>query len=159
MQGGLVIDKGFYVDNFVGTYDIAIDSISGEKYIVSEERRYPTDKEMPLKKKRLFEYDAKTEDYIYMNFANINLRSEKSILGFCNQYGLPYSSQIIRDKNKWLGDDIDPSITEGHSDIDEWKYARNDVMTLNGFFRSVITVQKLMRLKILTEEVVRPPAR
>lgn len=148
----MVVDKRFYVDNFVGTYDITYDEQMQMDIIVSKEFNHPNSGELELKKKRIFESCLQDETDIYMKLANIDLSSRDSILGFCNKYGLPFSSQIISDKEGWIDLDINSAKAICLANGKEWKYFRNDVMTVDGFSKEVILIRKLMRLKVLLNE-------
>lgn len=148
----MIIDKGFYVDNFVGTYRLEFDEVLDQIIIVSKEYNHPLAGEPELKKKRIFEYDARNDDHIHTNFANVDLSSNSAILDYCNKYGLPYSSQLISDKNQWYGSDVDSRIATAAAQSGTWKYRRNDVTTLRDFSKSVIIVRKLIRLGILANE-------
>lgn len=148
----MVIDKDFYVDNYVGTYRFEFDKELCQMIIVSEEYNHPMAGEPELKKKRIFEYDARDNDYIYLNFANVDIDSDSAILSYCNRYGLPYSSQLIRDKMFWIGPDIDDETARIVAQSSPSKYARNDLMSVTGFCEAVIIVRKLMRLRALINE-------
>ena len=60
----MIIDRGFFVDNYVGHYHMQ--DHKGEKYIVSEEQRFSQDDKHKLQKKRIFEFDNRDYEYIYM---------------------------------------------------------------------------------------------
>ena len=89
-------DIGFWVDNYVGTYQIVENQ--GKQYIVSNEFHPAKKGEPELKKKRLFMDLFTNNEYILIQLANVNTKSEESVLNFCNQYGLPYSSSRINDE-------------------------------------------------------------
>ena len=83
---------------------------NGEKYIVSEEERFSQGTKQALQKKRIFEFDNRDYEYIYMELANVDIMSDKAILDYCNKYGLPHSSQLIAEKTLCLESDISPDV-------------------------------------------------
>ena len=89
-------DYGFFVDNYVGTYHIL--DHHGNAMLVSEEFHPARDGEKNLIKKRLFCDDFKTNRYLLLDLANIDISKDSEILDFCNKYGLPYSSAKINDQ-------------------------------------------------------------
>ena len=71
-------DIGFWVDNYVGTYQI-IES-EGKKYIASKEFHPARNGETELKKKRLFMDLFKNNEYILIQLANVHTKDENSIV-------------------------------------------------------------------------------
>lgn len=71
-------DIGFWVDNYVGTYQI-IES-EGKKYIASKEFHPARNGEAELKKKRLFMDLFKNNEYILIQLANVDTKDENSIV-------------------------------------------------------------------------------
>lgn len=104
----MIIDRGFFVDNYVGHYHMQ--DHKGEKYIVSEEQRFSQDDKHKLQKKRIFEFDNRDYEYIYMELANVDIMSDKAILDYCNKYGLPHSSQLAVEKILCLDANISPDV-------------------------------------------------
>lgn len=136
-------DSGLSVRNYIGTYHL-------KKYddtfiIVSEEFHNPRGNELPLKTKTLYVDDFKTNDYLLLRLANVDITKTESILEFCNKYGLPYSSAII--------DDINPGYYLWGLEIPENQYAqmypfyRNDYMLLDEFYRHARCARMLMEVK------------
>lgn len=136
-------DIGFWVDNYVGTYQIVENQ--GKQYIVSKEYHPAKRGEPELKKKRLFMDLFTNNEYILIQLANVNTDSEDSILNFCNQYGLPYSSSRI--------DDEQPGYFIMGLDVDEKTYAtwfplyRQDNMQVYEFKRHVLSAQRILNVK------------
>lgn len=148
----MVTDKDFYVENYVGTYRIEFCEDLNEIVIVSHECILPVQGEKKLRKERLFEYGAKNDDYLYLALANVDVDSDSSILAYCNKYGLPYSSQLIWEKRKWLGPDVDVETASRSDQVDTSTFCRNDMMTKAGFCEMVVIVRKLIRLRTLINE-------
>ena len=148
----MIIDRGFFVDNYVGHYHMQ--DHKGEKYIVSEEERFSQGTKQALQKKRIFEFDNRDYEYIYMELANVDIMSDKAILDYCNKYGLPHSSQLIAEKTLCLESDISPDVEKKLYRSLQQPFPLNDHMSLEGFRRDAITIRKLMELKLLSEEPV-----
>ena len=148
----MVTDKGFYVDNYVGTYRMEFCKDLNAMIIVSAEQNYPMQGEKQLKRKRLFEHNARDNDYIYIALANVDLNSDASILAYCNRYGLPYSSQLIYEKYNWLGPDVDVETASRIALLGNSAFCKNDMMTKTGFCEAVIIVRELIRLQELIRE-------
>ena len=136
-------DIGFWVDNYVGTYQI-IES-EGKKYIASKEFHPARNGEAELKKKRLFMDLFKNNEYILIQLANVDTKDENSIVRFCNEYGLPYSSSKI--------DDERPGCYIMGLDVDERTYSslyplyRQDNMQVYEFKRHVVSAQRILNVK------------
>lgn len=136
-------DIGFWVDNYVGTYQI-IES-EGKKYIASKEFNPARNGEAELKKKRLFMDLFKNNEYILIQLANVDTKDENSIVRFCNEYGLPYSSSKI--------DDERPGCYIMGLDVDERTYSslyplyRQDNMQVYEFKRHVVSAQRILNVK------------
>lgn len=152
----MFLPNGFYVNNYVGTYKIDYSPIYGE-IIVSQENLLAKENEGRLKRKRIFESDSLEYEQIYTKFSNINIEQNEEILEYCNAYGLPYSSQIIRQKKLWMAMDktnsnesTDADATENISQLSMEQLEMRDYMTLKGFHRSVILVRRLLQLQKLT---------
>lgn len=144
----MIIDKGFSVINYVGTYNIT-HTKDGTDLIVSNEYKPTRCNERELQTKTLFTYDARNWDYISLHLANVNIKKNKSILEYCNKYGLPYSSTKISDEQ--------PGFYIMGLDVDEVTYARcyphyrQDTMSKFEFCRHVTTVRNLLRVKSALE--------
>lgn len=93
-------DIGFWVDNYVGTYQI-IES-EGKKYIASKEFHPARNGEAELKKKRLFMDLFKNNEYILIQLANVDTKDENLLLGFETNTVYPYSSSKIDDEETWV---------------------------------------------------------
>lgn len=148
----MVTDKGFYVENYVGTYRMEFSKDLNTMVIVSNECICPGPGEIGLKKKRLFEYSARDNDYLYIALANVNIDLDSDILEYCNKYGLPYSSRLISEKSKWLGADIDMETVSRLAQADTSAYCKNDMMTKNAFCEEVVIVRKLMELRTMISQ-------
>lgn len=148
----MVTDKGFYVENYVGTYRMEFCKDLNTMVIVSNECICPGPGEKALKKKRLFEYSARDNDYLYIALANVNIDSDPDILDYCNKYGLPYSSQLIYEKSKWLGSDVDIETVNRLAQADTSSYYKNDMMTKNGFCEAVVIARRLMELRTMISQ-------
>ena len=149
----MLIDSGFNVDNYVGTYRIVRDPVLNQAIILSEEFTSPEQGESELQVKRVVNYDGKEMKTYLTDFMNINLNQHSSILAFCNRYGLPYSSQRIADMMGVLGDDVDDSVKEFYArNINPQTHPRQDYMTMRGFCNSVLIARQLARLNALRAE-------
>lgn len=148
----MIIDRGFFVDNYVGHYHMQ--DHKGEKYIVSEEQRFSQDDKHKLQKKRIFEFDNRDYEYIYMELSNVDITSDKAILDYCNKYGLPHSSQLMAEKILCLDANMSPDVQKKLYRSLQQPFPLNDHMSLEGFRRDAITIRKLMELKLLSEEPV-----
>lgn len=113
MDGNFVeFQQGFIVENYVGNYELVQDE-NGVKYIKSKEKGPSFGGH--LQKKKIFEYTINEEESMAIILANLQLEDDKTVLDFCNQYGLTLSPQIIYDEGKhfqWLGIDIEPPFKE-----------------------------------------------
>ena len=107
----MLIDRGFNVDNYVGTYHIEDNETIGARMIVSEEFNRPTCDEIPLKKKQIFSFDS-SDKFLFLELANLNISRDEDILSYCNKYGLPYSSQVCTDAELGLASDVAPLAKE-----------------------------------------------
>lgn len=146
-------DRGFFVDNYVGTYRIVDDN--GNAILVSEEFHPAREGEKKLIKKRLFCDDFKTNQYLLVDLANIDTSKDAEILDFCNRYGLPYSSAKINDQQPGyyiMGIDF---TEEAYA---AWNpYYRNDTMTKSEFCRHVSTAKRMMQIKYELESKEKKP--
>ena len=147
----MLIDRGFYVDNYVGTYEMVHDEELGTTLIVSKEYNRARDGESPLAKKRIFEFDSKNDDYILLNLANLDIESDEAILDYCNKYGLPYSSQICYDSEYRIDLDVNFATAKVISDLHREKYSRQDTMSRDEFCRLAIQIRKMMELKTILD--------
>lgn len=136
-------DSGLSVENYVGTYELKKD---GDLiFIVSKEFHKPRENEEPLKKKMLYVDDFKNNDYLFLKLANVDISNTESIIEFCNEYGLPYSSAKISD--------IMPGYYFWGLEMTEQQYAqmypfyRHDNMSLHEFKRHAICARRLMEVK------------
>lgn len=151
------MDKWFYVKNYVGTYVIQDSSVVGKQIIVSRED-VAVNSQNKLKRPDIFEKDFNEKPQMYMKFANIDINDPESILAYCNEYGLPYSSQIIKQKRLWMevdetNDNVD-ACADTVADMPQLSMEQlenRDYMTLEGFQRSVILVKRLSQLRTLTD--------
>lgn len=136
-------DSGLSVENYVGTYHLKMDGDT--MFIVSEEFHKPREGEAPLKTKLLYVDDFKNNDYLFLKLANVDISSNESIIEFCNEYGLPYSSAKIAD--------IQPGYYFWGLEMTEQQYAhmypfyRHDYMSINEFYRHAICARRLMEVK------------
>lgn len=149
--------NGFYVNNYVGTYEIAFSPTHGEKVIVSKETLLDKNPKNRLKRRKIFESDSLEYEQIYTKFSNIKIKNDDEILKYCEKYGLPYSSQIIKQKQLWMAEgkansneSNDADTTEDIPQLSMEQLEKRDYMTLKGFHRSVILVHRLLRLRELT---------
>lgn len=149
--------NGFYVNNYVGTYKIAYSLMHREMIIVSRE---DTDANSLNKLTRtpVFKKAFENNEPIYIEFSNIKTSDAKSILTYCNKYGLPYSSQIIKQKRLWMEVDETNNRVDACADtvadtpqLSMEQLENRDYMTVKGFQRSVILVNRLVRLRTLTD--------
>lgn len=149
--------NGFYVNNYVGTYKIAYSLMHREMIIVSRE---DTDANSLNKLTRtpIFKKAFENNEPIYIEFSNIKTSDAKSILTYCNKYGLPYSSQIIKQKRLWMEVDETNNRVDACADtvadtpqLSMEQLENRDYMTVKGFQRSVILVNRLVRLRTLTD--------
>lgn len=149
--------NGFYVNNYVGTYKIAYSLMHREMIIVSRE---DTDANSLNKLTRtpIFKKAFENNEPIYIEFSNIKTSDAKSILTYCNKYGLPYSSQIIKQKRLWMEVDETNNRVDACADtvadtpqLSMEQLENRDYMTVKGFQRSVILVNRLVRLRALTD--------
>lgn len=85
------MEKIILFENYKGTYKIK--EVQGEKYIVSDEK-YGCGTEGYLSKSNI-SFSSK-DKCLLLSLANCN-NDEEKILAFCNTYGLPVSSALIRD--------------------------------------------------------------
>lgn len=149
----MLIDRGFFVENFVGTYEMKYLPELDTTLIISKEVNHAakSNGEKPLLKKRIFEFDTRDDDYIFLNLANVDIASDDSILTYCNKYGLPYSSQLCYEKETGLGLDIESSWATAISKRDGSEYARHDTMDRLEFCRLAVLVRSLMEVKMILE--------
>ena len=146
-------DYGFFVDNYVGTYHIL--DHHGNAMLVSEEFHPARDGEKKLIKKRLFCDDFKTNRYLLLDLANIDISKDSEILDFCNKYGLPYSSAKINDQQPGyyiMGLECPETVYQS------WDpYYRNDTMSIKEFCRHVSTAKRMMQIKYELENKDKNP--
>ena len=141
----MIVNGGFSVENYVGTYEIQ--EIQGDLCMISKEIR--DDSKAPLKKKRIEDVLNK-DTYLTLKFANIDIDSNDAILAFCNQYGLPISSQLL--------EEAEDGYHIGGLEVSEKDYAkydpyyRHDVMSVSEFRRLVVVVRNALELKTLLEK-------
>ena len=87
----------------------------------------------------------KNNEYILVKLANVDIDDEASILAFCNEYGLPYSSAKISDEQ--------PGYYIMGLDVDEHTYAgwyplyRQDSMQVYEFKRHVFSARRILNVK------------
>ncbi len=67
----MLIDRGFFVDNYVGTYKMIEDKTIDATMIVSTEVSDAKQGEQQLLKKRIFEFDRRDDKYIFLELANV----------------------------------------------------------------------------------------
>lgn len=127
----LAYDYGICVNNFVGHYKM-VDK-NGESYIISDEQYSPKDGEEAIKLKqiRIDEYGQK--DFLIIALANVNIEKDESIIGFCNKYGLPYSS-LNNLRNQYI-------------DFKEQDFDRHDNMSRFEFCRHVLSARHFLNVK------------
>lgn len=150
----MMIDKGFFVENYVGSYEMQVNSELDATMIVSKEVNFAEDEESSLRKKRIFEFDRRDDDYIFLQLANVDISCDDSILDYCNRYGLPYSSQICYDQESGIDEDVNLDTAKRLSERVSTVYSRNDTMDRLEFCRLAVQVRKLMELK----EILDTPA-
>lgn len=141
----MIVNGGFSVENYVGTYEIR--EIQGELCIISKEKQDGST--ASLKKKRIQEVLNK-DTYLTLEFANIDIDSNDAIRAFCNQYGLPISSQLLEDAEDGYhisGLEVSEKIYAQYD-----PYYRYDVMSVSEFRRLVVVVRNALELKTLLEK-------
>lgn len=145
----MLIDKPFFVKNFVGTYKMEKVPEWDCTMIVSEEFNHADIKagEKPLHKKQIFEFGTGGNDYIFLQLANVDITKDESILEFCNKNGLPCSSQVCFDDETGLNEDVEGDLATRLSKQEETKYARKDTMDRLEFCRCAVQIRNLMELK------------
>lgn len=144
------IENGFFVNNFVGNYEMLNVPDWDCTMIVSKEVNHAVEDagERPLQKKRIFDSDKSKSDYISLQLANVNIHEDASILEFCGKYGLPYSSQICADKENGIGPDISPELAVKISkQAENSLFGRKDTMDRLEFCRHAVFVRRLLELK------------
>ncbi len=147
----MLIDRGFFVENYVGTYGLKYDSAEDATFIISKEVNHAEEGELPLVKKRIFEFDVQDDDYVFLHLANVDITSDDSILSFCNRYGLPYSSQVCYDDESGISQDIEHGIASLISKRVLNPYSRNDTMDRLEFCRLAVQVRSMMELKAILD--------
>ncbi len=158
----MVIDRGFSVNNYVGTYKMTYIPDKDDIFIMSKEyknARQDKDKvededevEVEIKSKTLFTFDEKHYKYICTEFANINLDHDESILNFCNLYGLPFSSLKILDIQECFtifNLEVPEEIYETYD-----PYYRQDNMPRSEFCEHVMFMRNMFILKGHVEQVI-----
>lgn len=147
----MMIDRGFSIENYVGTYNMVKDKEVDATLIVSNEFNYAKDGEEELKKKQIFQYDRASDDYIFLNLAHVDIDSDKSILEYCNKYGLPYSSQISFDEESGVGEDTRKDIARYVNARINDLYQRKDTMDRLEFCRLAVQIRKMLELKVILD--------
>ena len=150
----MMIDKGFFVENYVGNYEMQVSSELNATMIVSKEVNCAEGEEPSLRKKRIFEFDRREDDYIFLQLANVDISCNDSILEYCNRYGLPYSSQICCDEESGIDEDVNLDTAKRLSKRISTIYSRNDTMDRLEFCRLAVQVRKLMELKEILDAPV-----
>jgi len=136
-------DIGFKVVNYVGTYHLVDDN--GVIRIVSKEFHPSRKEEQALNSKILFSDNFKTNEYITVELANINIKKDQEILDFCNKYGLPYSSVKVQEVNPGYNIWGLPVSEQEYAQFDP--YYRQDTMSHFEFCRHVSTAKRMMQVK------------
>lgn len=145
-------DYGFSIVNYIGHYKIIDDN--GLR-IVSEEYHPARGSEKELNTITLFVDDFKNNDYLLIALANVDIKKDSDIIGFCNKYGLPYSSAKINDEQ--------PGYYIWGLDVDEATYARwdpyyqQDTMSRFEFCRHASSAKRLLNVKAEIEATKRNP--
>lgn len=147
----MLIDRGFFVDNYVGTYKMIEDKTIDATMIVSTEVSDAKQGEQQLLKKRIFEFDRRDDKYIFLELANVDIDNDDSILDFCNKYGLPYSSQVCYDNESGIAQDIQSTVESQVRRRISGRYSRNDTIDRLEFCRLAVQVNSLMKLKELLD--------
>lgn len=149
----MLIDRGFNVDNYVGTYHMEYSETIGARMIVSEEFNRPTCDETPLEKKQIFSFDS-SDKFLFLELANLDISKDEDILSYCNKYGLPYSSQVCTDVELGLASDVAPLAKEIIRDIkigSDNNYFRQDTMAYDEFCRLALHVRLLLEFKAVLD--------
>ena len=147
----MIIDKGFYVDNYVGTYRMVYDEELNATMIVSNERNCAAEGEKSLKKKRIFCFDS-SDEYIFLKLANLDISDDEEILKYCNSYGLPYSSQLCMDNELHIDEDIEYVARDFIRASARSKYSAFDTMDREEFRRIATTIRMLVEFKNVLNE-------
>lgn len=143
----MLIDKGFFVENYVGTYEMEYNQELDATMIVSKEVNHAESGEVALRKKRIFEFDRRDDEYIFLELTNVNVDSDDAILSYCNKYGLPYSSQSCYNAEAGLDQSVEPDVAGQINRRINGLYTRNDSMDRLEFCRLVVQIRGLMELK------------
>lgn len=149
----MLIDRGFSVENYVGTYRVEYSETIEAKMIVSEEFNHPIGDEKELKKKQIFAFDS-SDEFLFLKLANLDVSNEKDVLDYCNKYGLPYSSQVSADTENGLDSDVTQLARETIAAIkfdSDNKYLRQDTMTYDEFCRLATHVRLLLEFKAVLD--------
>lgn len=129
----LVYDYGVVQRNFVGNYKIVLrhyEDKEDEEFIESEEKYFSDDPKKEIEVKEVQIDNHKKRDQLIVALANVNINKNKSIIEFCNNYGLPYSKiENIKD------------------DIETVKSRPKDSMSKYEFCRHVISARRFLNLK------------
>ena len=147
----MVIDRGYSIENYVGTYRLIEDKEVDATLIVSEEVNFAEDGEKELKKQQIFEYDIANDEHIFLQLAHVDIDSDEAILEYCNKYGLPYSSQIAFDEESGVGKDINKDVARYINKRVNALYKRNDTMDRLEFCRLAVQIRKMLELKALLD--------
>ena len=67
----MLIDRGLFDENYVGTYKMKEDKTIDATMIVSTEVSDAKQGEQQLLKKRIFEFDRRDDKYIFLELANV----------------------------------------------------------------------------------------
>lgn len=149
----MLIDRGFSVENYVGTYRVEYSETIEAKMIVSEEFNCPIGNEKELKKKQIFSFDS-ADEFLFLELANLDVSNEKDVLTYCNKYGLPYSSQVCMDTEIGFDADVTKLAREVIGSIkigSDNKYLRQDTMTYDEFCRLATHVRLLLEFKTVLD--------
>lgn len=143
----MIIDKGFDVENYVGTYEMIEDKTLDATMIVSKESRIPADDGTTLTKKQIFRFNSPNE-HLFLKLANLDASNDSEILDYCNQYGLPYSLQALNDRELQLDDEANTEVARRIISyaLDDG-YPKHDAMDRLEFRRLATHVAHLMNLK------------
>lgn len=147
----MIIDRGFYVDNYVGTYHMEYNERLNTTLIVSDQHNYAKDEEILLPKKRIFSFEA-PDDFLFLRLANLDITKDEEILAYCNEFGLPYSTQVCNDVELRLGKDTLRYARNLVIAANPGEYGRKDTMTREEFCRLATNVRKLMEFKMTLDQ-------
>lgn len=153
----VIFNSGFLGENYVGTYEIKeIGNFNKEKVIISKEFRNPKNNEEKLLKKTLFTHKFKNGRYISLEFSNINIKDNNSIINFCNTYGLPFSSALMADKGLPQADDFYLFYTKEQLEKIPY-YNGQDKIGLFEFCRHYYSIRRILNIKSEIETKTKTP--